>query len=145
MGCGCGTRVPSSARRIRHSRNVFDALGSFFWAGGRRRIMSESPCRIRYSALAIPASSPIRSAVTGVGLGPNSASSHRWSDSRSSRLGAVVMVELFRLLTVTVNRRDPGSGAQQHEEGQRPVAWDFSTEPEFEAKLKWMRSFVADE
>src|SRR5689334_22116852 len=55
------------------------------------------------------------------------------------------MVELFRLLTVTVNRRDPGSGTQQHEEGQRPVAWDFSTEPEFEAKLKWMRSFVADE
>jgi acyl-CoA dehydrogenase len=25
------------------------------------------------------------------------------------------------------------------------VAWDFSTEPEFEAKLEWMRSFVRDE
>jgi acyl-CoA dehydrogenase len=25
------------------------------------------------------------------------------------------------------------------------VAWDFSTEPEFEAKLEWMREFVRDE
>ena len=25
------------------------------------------------------------------------------------------------------------------------MAWDFSTEPEFEAKLDWMRSFVREE
>ena len=25
------------------------------------------------------------------------------------------------------------------------MAWDFQTEPEFEAKLAWMRSFVRDE
>src|SRR5215210_1679008 len=25
------------------------------------------------------------------------------------------------------------------------MAWDFSTEPEFEAKLEWMRGFVRDE
>src|SRR5580704_530969 len=25
------------------------------------------------------------------------------------------------------------------------MAWDFSTEPEFEAKLAWMRQFVRDE
>ena len=25
------------------------------------------------------------------------------------------------------------------------MAWDFSTEPEFEEKLAWMRSFVRDE
>ena len=25
------------------------------------------------------------------------------------------------------------------------MAWDFSTEPEFEAKLDWMRAFVRDE
>jgi acyl-CoA dehydrogenase len=25
------------------------------------------------------------------------------------------------------------------------MAWDFSTEPEFEAKLQWMREFVKDE
>ena len=25
------------------------------------------------------------------------------------------------------------------------MAWDFSTEPEFEAKLEWMRAFLRDE
>src|SRR3954453_3123740 len=25
------------------------------------------------------------------------------------------------------------------------MAWDFSTEPEFEAKLRWMREFVREE
>ena len=25
------------------------------------------------------------------------------------------------------------------------MAWDFSTEPEFEAKLDWMRGFVREE
>ena len=25
------------------------------------------------------------------------------------------------------------------------MAWDFSTEPEFEAQLEWMRGFVRDE
>ena len=25
------------------------------------------------------------------------------------------------------------------------MAWDFSTEPEFEEKLEWMRGFVRDE
>jgi acyl-CoA dehydrogenase len=25
------------------------------------------------------------------------------------------------------------------------MAWDFSTEPEFEEKLEWMRQFVRDE
>src|SRR3954451_24020550 len=25
------------------------------------------------------------------------------------------------------------------------MAWDFSTEPEFEAKLEWMRNFVREE
>ena len=25
------------------------------------------------------------------------------------------------------------------------MAWDFSTEPEFEAKLEWMRAFVREE
>jgi acyl-CoA dehydrogenase len=25
------------------------------------------------------------------------------------------------------------------------VSWDFSTEPEFEAELKWMRGFVREE
>ena len=25
------------------------------------------------------------------------------------------------------------------------MAWDFETEPEFEAKLEWMREFVRDE
>ena len=25
------------------------------------------------------------------------------------------------------------------------MAWDFETEPEFEAKLAWMRQFVRDE
>ena len=25
------------------------------------------------------------------------------------------------------------------------MAWDFSTEPEFEAKLEWMREFVREE
>jgi hypothetical protein len=25
------------------------------------------------------------------------------------------------------------------------MAWDFSTEPEFEEKLSWMRGFVRDE
>lgn len=25
------------------------------------------------------------------------------------------------------------------------MAWDFSTEPEFEAKLDWMRGFMAEE
>src|SRR3954447_22144910 len=25
------------------------------------------------------------------------------------------------------------------------MAWDFSTEPDFEAKLEWMRGFVRDE
>ena len=25
------------------------------------------------------------------------------------------------------------------------MAWDFSTEPEFEAKLDWMRTFVREE
>ena len=25
------------------------------------------------------------------------------------------------------------------------MAWDFSTEPEFEEKLEWMRTFVRDE
>src|SRR6201989_3132664 len=27
----------------------------------------------------------------------------------------------------------------------RSMAWDFSTEPEFEAQLDWMRSFVREE
>ena len=25
------------------------------------------------------------------------------------------------------------------------MAWDFSTEPEFEAQLEWMRAFVREE
>src|SRR5580692_7699325 len=30
-------------------------------------------------------------------------------------------------------------------EGEEGMAWDFSTEPEFEAKLAWMRGFVREE
>src|SRR3712207_1274104 len=30
-------------------------------------------------------------------------------------------------------------------QGDRPMAWDFSTEPEFQEQLEWMRAFVREE
>ena len=30
-------------------------------------------------------------------------------------------------------------------EGEEPMSWDFQTEPEFEAKLAWMRDFMREE
>ena len=34
-------------------------------------------------------------------------------------------------------------GGEPHRQKGRPMAWDFSTEPEFQAKLDWARQFVA--
>src|SRR3954469_13719920 len=37
------------------------------------------------------------------------------------------------------------SGADHRPLACQTMAWDFSTEPEFEEKLEWMRGFVRDE
>ncbi len=47
--------------------------------------------------------------------------------------------------------RAPNSGSMAHgtpdneRKGSPLMAWDFSTDPEFEAQLEWMRGFVAEE
>ena len=59
-GAGCGTDVPSSATRMRHSRFMSEAPGALITAGGRRSTQTCSPRRSQYSALASPVPSPIR-------------------------------------------------------------------------------------
>src|ERR1022692_1629729 len=39
----------------------------------------------------------------------------------------------------------PTTGSGRHAGGNSLMAWDFSTEPEFEEKLEWMRGFVREE
>jgi len=45
----------------------------------------------------------------------------------------------------TVSPWETGIGPVNEERVEVVMAWDFSTEPEFEAKLEWMRAFVVEE
>src|ERR671918_495107 len=102
-GVGGGTDVPSSAVRMRHSRTMLEALGSFLTSGGRRNTQRYSPLPSRYSAFAMPVLAPKRSAVREEPP-PGRRSPIHASRRSVSRSSSSPMIVTIGGLTVTVNR-----------------------------------------
>src|SRR5882762_1008075 len=110
---------------------------------------------------------PLRNAGLVTAM-PDRAGGREREDPQAAGVAAAIPHEATSAATARAVRRDGTSGAMasimwhsahasragplrlqgvggEHREDGFAMAWDFSTEPEFESRLEWMRAFVRDE
>src|SRR4051812_31179775 len=136
IGFGDGTGWSASAMRIRCSRSIACALGASDAAGGRRTTQRCSGDDTMSVSFTFPPLNGLKSNGPG---SPVASVSQSFSACSSFPIGRPSCWSYLH------DRRAGPSEPCALLHTFASMAWDFSTEPEFQAKLDWAREFVREE